>query len=306
MVTPPHRRCRCRRLARLVSCFVVSAAVTALAPIAHAAPPPAAWSTPHEPFHVAGNIYYVGTAGLASWLIVTPAGDILLDGTLPGNVPQIEANIVKLGFRLGDVKILLNTHAHYDHAGGLAQLKRDTGAMMLASPGDRWALENGMPRGENVFGRDAFPPVKVDRTIRDGERIRLGSATMTAWLTPGHTPGCTTWAIPVRDGGRTLRVVFPGSISVAGNVLLGNKAYPEIADDYRHSFEKLAAMKADIVLTAHPEYADVMARHDRQAAGQMNAFVAPDQLRQIVASARQEFDAELAKERRAIGSKQKS
>lgn len=266
-------------------------AAVALIAVPAAAQSPAAWSAPVAPVRLVGNIWYVGTRGLGAYLIRTPRGAILLDGTLPGNAPAIERSIAALGARLGDVRILLNTHAHFDHAGGLARLKRDTGARLYASGGDRGALEAGRHVGDNENGATRFPRVTVDRTLRDGEQVSLGGATMTAHMTPGHTPGCTTWTTEAVEAGRRLRVIFPCSLSVAGNRLVGNRAYPTIVRDYRTSFLKLGAMRADVVLDAHPERAEVL---ERQASGRL---VDPTMLPRLVGAAREEFERELARQR---------
>jgi len=260
---------------------------------------PTTWHEPTQPFHVVGNIYYVGSKGLAAYLLVSDKGDVLLDGTEAENVPMIERNIAKLGFRIRDVKVLLNTHAHFDHAAGIAQLKRDSGAKFLASPGDRPILESGHITVENSNGLPDFTPVKVDRSLRDGEVVRVGPIAMTAVFTPGHTPGCTTWSTTVRDSGRTLRVLFPCSITVAGNKLIGNRTYPAIVADYRHSFDRLAAIKPDVVLTAHPELSDVQGRAARRKNDKPDAYVDHAILPKLVADARRDFEQELAKERAA-------
>ena len=225
------------------------------------------WTAPAAPFRIAGDIYYVGTKGIASYLIVSNRQAILLDVGLEQNAPLVERNIAALGFKLSDVKIILNSHAHFDHAGGIARLKRDTGAKLYASPGDRWALEHGTHDGETTYPRGHFPPVGVDHVLKDGESVALGGARMTATFTPGHTPGCTTWSTQAVEAGRTLNVVFPCSLSVAGNVLVGNRRYPGIVADYKRSFAVLGAMKADIVLSNHPEIADVLDREARVRAG---------------------------------------
>lgn len=250
---------------------------------------PPAWTQPTAPFRIAGNIYYVGTAGLASYLIVTPKGLILLDATMEENVPAIQANIKALGFKISDIKILLNSHAHFDHAGGFAAMKRDTGAKLDAMEQDVWALENGKHFGDqNYVG--TFPPVKVDRRLKDGDKVTLGGVTMTALLTAGHTSGCTTWTTTVRLKAGVKSVVFPCSLSVAGNKLYGNKTYPGIVADYRASFKRLAAMKADIVLTAHPELSNVM---ERKASGK---WLTPGLLPKMVAESKAAFDKELLKQ----------
>jgi len=278
-------------IVRMTAAAVAAAAalaLTAAAPAPAAADNPPAWTQPTAPFRIAGNIYYVGTKGLAAYLIVTPKGLILLDATMEQNVPAIEANIKALGHKLSDVKILLNSHAHFDHAGGLAVMKRDTGAQLDAMEGDVWALENGKHFGDqNYVG--TFAPVKVDRHLKDGDTVALGGVTMTALLTAGHTRGCTTWTMTLKVRAGTKNVVFPCSLSVAGNKLYGNKAYPGIVDDYRASFKRMAAMKADLVLPAHPELAGVL---DRQGP----ARLAPDLLPKMVADAQTAFDKELLKQ----------
>lgn len=278
---------------------LVGGTVCALAPMAAA--DEADWPRPQAPFRIAGDIYYVGSKGLAAYLIVSPAGDILLDGTLPENAPMVERNIQALGFRLRDVKVLLVTHAHFDHAGALARLKADTGAVMMASAGDRWALEHGSSRGDNTAHLPIYPPVRVDRLVQDRQVVRLGPVAMTAVLTPGHTPGCTSWTTSVVERGRRLAVVFPCSLSVAGNVLVGNHDYPGIVADYRRSFAELGALKADVTLPAHPEFADVLGREARVRAGDADAFVDREQLPKIVAASAQAFDRELAKQKAKAG-----
>jgi metallo-beta-lactamase class B len=256
---------------------------------------PANWSQPVTPFRIVGNIYYVGVAGLGAYLFTSPAGLILLDGTLPENAPQIERNIARLGFRPGDVKILLNSHAHYDHAGGLAQLKRDTGARLLASAGDRPALERGVHVAESAYGAFTFPPVKVDGVLVDGRPVRLGRIALTPVITPGHTPGCTSWATTATERGKLLRVFFPCSATIAGNKLIGNRTYPGIVGDYRRSFRRLRQVRADVILPPHPEWTDVLGRARRAAAGDRNAFIMPGALEKLVTGWEKDFDAELAK-----------
>ena len=278
-------------------------AATAMAVVALSAPMPAAaqdkasWTRPVAPFHIVGNVYYVGTEGLAAYLITSGHRAVLLDGTLDKNAPLIERNIARLGFRLKDVKIILNSHAHLDHAGGIAQLRRDTGAQFYASAGDRWALEHGAHDSDTDYPRGHFPKVAVDRVLHDGEIVALGGARLTATFTPGHTKGCTTWSTKVTAPGRGLTVVFPCSVTVAGNILVGNKAYPQIAQDFERSFAVLGAMKADVVLTNHPEVADVLGREARARAGDRNAFVDPGLLPRIVAEARADFETELSRAR---------
>ena len=251
-----------------------------------------AWTEAQAPFHIVGDVYYVGSKGLAAYLITSPQGHVLIDGTVAENAPMIEANIRRLGFRLQDVKVLLNSHAHSDHAGGLAQLKQDTGAELWSSPGDRWALEHGRSRGDNTAGLLAWPPVKVDRSLHDGEIIRLGSMALSTVFTPGHTPGCTSWTLETPEHGQTYHVIFPCSLSVAGNVLVGNKAYPGIAKDYRQTLDRLQDFNgAEVVLTAHPEVADVLGRHEAQLLGDPDSWSDSGQLGAILSDAEAELDA---------------
>lgn len=254
---------------------------------------PSEWTQPTQPFHIAGPVYYVGTEGIGVYLIRTGAGLILLDGGLEENVPAIEANIVALGFGLSDVKLMIATHAHFDHVAGSAQLKRDTGALLAASPGDRDALETGIPPSEISYGVIRFPPVKVDRVLADGQPVRLGEVTITPVFTPGHTPGCTSWTLQVTENDRKLRMVFPCSMTVAGNKLVGNTGYPDIVADFRQSFAKMRKLRADIVLPAHPGQADVIGRARRREAGDSSAFVAPDLLPRLVDEAEAAFEREL-------------
>jgi metallo-beta-lactamase class B len=262
-----------------------------------AADDPPAWREPAEPFRIVGNIFYVGSKGLAAYLIATPDGAILIDGTVEDNVPMIERNIDKLGYRMRDVKIVLNSHAHFDHAEGLAHLKRDSNAQMVASRQEAPALESGIPPSEMSYGVHKFAPVKVDRIIKDGKTVRIGKTELRAVLTPGHTPGCTSWTMTVSERGRPLDVIFLCSLTVAGNKLVGNAGYPGVAGDFRRSFGRLERMRADVVLPFHAEQVDLMGREKKRQAGDSGAFVHPGELQEIVAKARKDFEAEMAKAR---------
>lgn len=267
-------------------------------PLLLGAADPPAWMRPQAPFPIAGPITYVGSEGIAAYLIKTNAGAILIDGTLAENAGMVERNIVAAGVRLRDVKLILVTHAHFDHAAGVAALKRATGARVVASIGDVRALETGTPPGETNYGVIRFPPVHVDRGVRDGDTVTLGTTTLTARATPCHTPGCTTWTMRIPAKPRPLAVVFPCSVSVAGNRLIGNRAYPGIVADYRRSIAMLGTLQADIVLPSHPELADIIARGQRRKAGDTTAFVDSTLLPKIAANARTAFDADLARQAR--------
>lgn len=257
---------------------------------------PAEWTKPVAPFHVIGNIYYVGTADLAAYLIHTDDGDILIDGTLKQNVPLIERNIATLGFKVSNIKIMLNSHAHYDHAAGLAALKHDSGATLYASAADAPILESG----KISFGptaSDPFPPVKVDRIVKDGETVALGGTKLTAHLTPGHTPGCTSWTMPVSEDGAAHTAIFYCSTSVAGNPLVNNKAYPQIASDYEASFAELKTIKADVFLAPHAQFYHPQEKLRLRKKGAPNPFVDPGELQRFVAASQRDFEAEFAKQK---------
>jgi metallo-beta-lactamase class B len=276
---------------RLVA--LVLAAGSGISAPASADDPPE-WSTPVKPFRIAGAVYYVGTKGLAAYLIVSNQGAILLDGTTAENAPMIERNIEAAGVPLHAVKRLISDHAHEDHVGALAQIRQDSGAQFLASAADTWALEHGRVRGDTNYEPRRFAPIKVDRVVRDEETIQLGDVALTAHMTPGHTPGCTSWSTTVQDRGRELNVLFLCSITVAGNLLVGNRAYPQIASDYRATFGKLRTLKADIVLPSHPDVADVIEREARREAGETDAFIDPRLLPSLVAHFSAAFETALA------------
>ena len=273
-------------------------ALLATAAPALAADPPS-WTEPTAPFAITDNIYYVGAKGLAAYLVRTSDGLILIDGTMAENVPFIERNIAALGFRVQDIRVLLASHAHFDHAAGLAQLQRDSGARFLSSPGDARAYATGVPPSKVSYGVVPFPKVRVDGRLAEGRAVTLGGVRLTPVFTPGHTAGCTTWTMASPDGGMSRHVVFPCSMTVAGNQLVGNPGYKSIVTDFRRTFPKMAKLQADIVLPAHPEGADVLARGQRRAAGDKDAFVAPGLLQRLTEEARQAFEAELAKQQAA-------
>ncbi len=205
------------------------------------------------PFRIADNLYYVGVKGVAAYLIVTPQGDMLLDIGFRETVPLVEASIRKLGFHVGDVHILLLSHAHFDHAGGLAAMKSATHARLLASPGDAPLLERG-GRDDFAFGdRARFPPVKPDGLLQNGVPVRLDGVEMTPHFTPGHTKGCTTWTTTVRDRGQERHVVFACSLSTPGYQVVNNPKYPGMLQDYKTSIATMRGLPCDIFLAAHPE-----------------------------------------------------
>jgi len=275
-------------------------ALTALAIAGPAAAQrPAAWTQPYAPFRIIDNIYYVGTAGLSSFLITDRQGHILIDGGLPESAPIIQDNIRKLGFRLDEVKVIVNSHAHFDHSGGLAQLKKDTGAVLVSSEGDKGALESGKYLGsEDVRAYDA-PPVKVDQVIKDGQIIGVGEISLAARLTPGHTKGCTTWLTPVRDGPNERLVAFFCSASVAANRLAPNPQYPGIVEDYQATFAKARTIGADVFLAPHPDQFDLAAKRAKMGEGKPNPFVDKAELARRIDAFEADFKVQLARQQGA-------
>jgi metallo-beta-lactamase class B len=245
-----------------------------------------AWNVPVAPFHILGNVHYVGAAGVSAFLIVTTEGSILLDGGLPETAPLIARNIEALGFRLRDVKFLINSHAHFDHAGGLAELKRLTGAVMVASGPDASTLSAG--------ARD-MPPIVVDRVVDDGDSVQVANATLTAHVTPGHTRGCTTWTMTTSDGAMAYRVLFYCSTSVVDR-LVGNTRYPQIVIDYEHTFKRLRTMSADVFLANHPGFFAMEQKRNAMTSGAANPFVDPGELQRFVATSERDFREVLARE----------
>ena len=253
---------------------------------------PPAWTRPIAPFNILGPIDYVGTEGLSAYLIRTSAGAILIDATMEENAPAIEQAIEQRGVKLPDVKLILLSHAHFDHAGGLAALKKATGARLVVGAGDAPAVNTGVPPGETSYGVVRFPAAKVDLAVADKGQVALGGVTLTAVATPGHTPGCTSWKMRLTHEGRPLEVLFACSVTVAGNKLVGNARYPNIVADFRRSFDTLGATAADVVLPFHPESVDLFGRVKR------GAVVDRSVLPKMVVEARTAFEAELARQGR--------
>jgi metallo-beta-lactamase class B len=259
------------------------------------------WNRPVEPYRIAGNVYYVGASDVTSFLITTPAGHVLLDGGFVETAPRIEANITKLGFKLEDVKVLLSSHAHFDHAGGLAELKRATGAKFEASEKEAPLLARG-GHGDFLFGdKQPFPPVQADRILHDGDTVTLGGTTLTAHLTPGHTMGNTTWTMKAKDGDRTYDIVFaPSTTILPGVSLTKNATYPEIAEDYAKTFRVLKSLPCDVFLASHASFYNGLDKAERLRKGaKENPFVDPQGYRDYVARMEKKYEEQLQKERGA-------
>lgn len=267
---------------------------------------PANWTAPTTPFNVIGNVYYVGTQGLSSWLITSPKGHILIDGGMPANAALIEANIKALGFKMSDVKLILNTHAHFDHAGGLAQLKKDAAkdVVLVSSAGDRWALEHGLYPGSEDVVAFAFPPVKVDATVVDGGSVSVGPNSLTAILMPGHTAGCTSWLMTVKDAaGKPHKALFFCSASVAANRLAPNPQYPGIVADYQKTFARAGRVDPDIFLAPHAEQFGLAAKRAAMGPGKPNPFIVPGEYARAMADYQADFEAQLARQQAAAAAK---
>jgi metallo-beta-lactamase class B len=257
------------------------------------------WTEPFPPFRIAGNLYYVGSKGLANYLITTSQGHILINSDLPANVPLIKASLERLGFKFSDVKILLISHAHRDHDAGSAAVKAATGATYMVMDADVPVVESGGKADFHYGSNPAqlYPPVKVDRVLHDGDRVTLGGETLVAHLTAGHTKGCTTWTMKVTEGGKTRDAVIICSPNVnTGYKLVGNAQYPEIAADYERQFRILKSLPCDIFLGAHGSYFDLDAKYARWQAGARDAFVDPKGCAAYIADRDSAFRAELAKQ----------
>jgi metallo-beta-lactamase class B len=275
--------------------FPVRCALLAVFAFGSAAQNESSWTEPFPAHHIASNLYYVGSRGLASYLITTPEGHILINSSLEASVPLIEASITKLGFRPSDVKILLVSHAHWDHNAGSAAIKERTGAKYMVMEQDVAVTEDG-GKSDFFYGDSPgsrYRPAKVDRVLHDGDEVKLGGSVLTAHLTPGHTKGCTTWTMKVEEGGKTYDVVIVGSPNVnAGFRLVDNAKYPGIAEDYSHTFEVLKSLHCDIFLGAHGDYYGLERKYRRYAAEGPSVFIDPDGYRAYVAERERAFHRE--------------
>jgi metallo-beta-lactamase class B len=251
------------------------------------------WNREIAPYPVISTLYYVGTNYLASFLITTPQGHILINPDYEQSVPIIRRNVEKLGFRFSDIKILLISHAHDDHAAGCALAKRLSGAKLMVMEGDVAEVESG---GDHDFVyHQRWTPVKVDRILHDGDKVSLGAVKLVAHLTPGHTRGCTTWTTDIEQGGRVYHVVIVGSANVNPEYkLIGNQQYPQIAADFEKTFRVLASLPCDIFLGAHGEYYGMESKLKRLRAGAPNRFIDPEGYRAFVSEHEQAFRKELS------------
>ena len=294
-----------QRVAQLLalSAAVVLSTATVVAQTRRGAEPPAvhplrgAGSQPAEPFRVIGNIYYVGAVSISSHIVVTNDGLILLDTGTTQMGPGIRANIEKLGFRWRDIRLILSSHAHWDHVEGHAEMKEMTGAQVIALGDDAAAIATGIDN--SAIGADGWTPTKVDRVLHDGDTVTLGEVTMHAHLTAGHTKGCTTWTTTVREGRKRHFVVFVGGTSINQGVkLLGNERHPGIAADYARTFRVLKELRADVFLAQHPDMYGMSDKYSRlQARPETNPFVDPDGYQRFVREEERKYAAQLQDER---------
>lgn len=266
------------------------------------------WTEPFPAFRIGGNLYYVGSKGLASYLVTTPEGNILINSDLEASLPLLQASIEKLGFKFSDTKILLISHAHWDHDAGSALIKKTSGAKYMVMEGDVSVVESG---GKTDFQYKSaeylYAPAKVDRILHDRDEVKLGGTTLVAHLTPGHTKGCTTWTMQIAEGGRTYNVVIVGSPNVnPGYKLVGNSAYPQIAADYERMFRVLGSLPCDIFLGAHGVYFNLEEKYallQKEGAREQGTialpFVDPEGYKKFVADKEQEFRTELGRQRLA-------
>jgi metallo-beta-lactamase class B len=287
------------------SCGVLSGALSlmlAFSVVQKNAPAQNDWTEPFPAFRIADNLYYVGSKGLANYLITTPQGHILINSDMEANVPLIRASVESLGFKFSDIKILLISHAHFDHNAGSDMIKKLTGATYMVMDGDVPVVEDG-GKSDFQYGNDPtalYPPTKVDRVLHDGDQVKLGDAVLTAFLTPGHTKGCTTWTMEVKDGSKTRKVVIIGSPNVnPGYNLVDNASYPAIAKDFERTFQVLKSLPADYFLGAHGSYFDMETKYANLKAGGSTPFIDPEGYKKYVTEREQAFRRELAKQKAA-------
>jgi metallo-beta-lactamase class B len=249
------------------------------------------WSKPFPAHKVIGNIYYVGSDNLASFLITTSQGNILINSDYEETVPVVRAAIEKLGFRYGDIKILLGSHAHGDHMEGDAMVKELTGARVMAMQQDVPALTAMKPGGK---------PHPIDQVLHDGDEVKLGDTTLTAHLTPGHTKGCTTWTTKAMEAGKTYDVLILCSVGVnAGVQLVNNKDYPQIADDYMRSFKILKGLPCEVFLGAHGPFYSLKEKYAKLEKGGANPFIDPAGYQAYLDMMEKTFQAKLEDQKRA-------
>ena len=258
------------------------------------------WTTPIKPFRIADGLYYVGSKDLASYLVVTPQGNILINSSLESSPGLIRTSVEQLGFKYADIKILLISHAHWDHDAGSARVIRETGAKYMVMDGDVPVVESGGTT-DFAYGDSPYPKAKVDRVLHDGDEVKLGNAVLVAHKTAGHTRGCTTWTMKVKQNGKTLDAVIVGSWNVNPGFRLVDKAqqpasYPGIAADYRKTFALLKKLPCDIFLGAHGAYFNMLDKLERSEKTGESVWIDPQGYRAAVAEREQAFETEFRRQ----------
>lgn len=287
----------CKRTLRIGTAALLLLSCSAVVALTQTIQSPRRGQWPIKPFRLIGNIYYVGLSNNTSFLITTPQGHILIDPTIEPAVPEIRKNIEQLGFKMKDIKIILQAHAHVDHVGGLAEMKELTGAKVLVMEQDAEVLADG---GKSDFrGGEHWTPVRADQTLRDGEKVQLGGVTMVAHLTAGHTKGCTTWTTVAEEGGKKYNVVFVCSMRMnTGIPLLGNAKYPNIAEDFANAFKTLKSLPCDVFLVSHGHMFGMEEKIRRMEQGaKPNPFIDPDGYKKFIAEYEGAYLNQLKKER---------
>jgi metallo-beta-lactamase class B len=259
-------------------------------------------SQPVEPYKVIGNIYYVGAVNISSHIIVTPEGLILLDTGTQEMLPGIRTNLEKLGYTLQDIKIILSSHAHWDHVEGHAAMKELSGAKVMALGEDAAAISSGIDN--SAAGAQGWNPVEVDRVLKDGDKVTLGGVTMQAHLTPGHTKGCTAWTTTVEEDGESYSVLFVGGTGINRNLgvkLLNNKRHPTIVEDYARTFRVLKNLEVDVFLAQHPSMYGMAEKLERLKAGDSpNPFIDPEGYERFLEQEEGNYLKQLEEERAAL------
>jgi metallo-beta-lactamase class B len=280
------------------SAILLACGVLALAE--NKTPPQDAWNRPFPGHKIADHIYYAGTNELAAFLVTTPQGHILINQNFEESLPVMKAAIESVGFKVSDIKILLNSQSHWDHIGGLGAWQRLTGAKVMAMAGDVDVIESGGKRDFRFAGEHLYDPVKVDRTLRDGDEVKLGGITLVAHHTPGHTKGCTTWTMRTTDQGKPVNVVIFGSASINPGVrLVDRPSYPGIADDYARTFRVLKGLPCDVFLGAHGSHYGLKEKYEKlkSAPAGPNPFIDPAGYQARVAEAEAAYLKKLAAEK---------
>jgi metallo-beta-lactamase class B len=284
-------------LALLLAAMPAAAAEQTVTPCASCA----AWNVPQAPFRVAGNTYYVGTHELSAILIASKQGLVLIDGDLAESAPQIAGNIRALGFRPEDIKLILNSHAHYDHAAGIAPLQRLSGSKVAASPWSAQVLRRGTPTRDDPqygLGHPPYAGVSHVELLSDGQTLQVGPLALTAHFTPGHTPGGTSWSWTSCERQRCLHIVYADSLTAVSADQYRFTDHPDLLAGFEKSFAALEAMPCDILLTPHPGFSDTLKKLEaREKDGKADAFIDPGACKMLAASSRQGLAKRISQEK---------